>query len=124
MQGKRTDRVGHLMQMELSNLILFRVKDPRLGFVTITSVNVSPDLRSACVYYSVMGDEEAKKNTQIALERSAGFLQREIGAAIKLRNTPKLVFRLDESITKGMEIDKIIRKIKDESGTSDGDEEE
>lgn len=123
MQGKRTDRVGHLIQMELSNLILFKVKDPRLGFVTVTSVDVTPDLRSACVYYSVMGNDEEKKKSQEALERSAGFLQKEIGAAIKLRNTPRLVFKLDESITKGMEIDSILRKIKTESPHSSGEEE-
>jgi len=115
MQGKRTDRVGHLIQMELSNLILFRLKDPRLGFVTVTSVDVSPDLRSACVFFSVMGDSEAKQKSQIALDRAAGFLQREIGTVLKLRNTPKLIFKLDESINKGMEIDSILRKIKTES---------
>ena len=112
MQGKRTDRVGHLMQMELSQLVLHKIKDPRLGFVTITHVDVAPDLRSACVFFSVLGTAEAKKNSQIALERSAGFLQREVASAIKLRNTPKLIFKLDESLEKGMEIDGILRQIK------------
>ena len=111
MQGKRTDRVGHLMQMELSQLILFKVKDPRVGFVTVTHVDVSPDLKSACVFYSVMGTDEAKANTQIALEKAAGFLQRETGKVLQMRSTPRLIFRLDESIEKGMEIDKILREL-------------
>jgi len=114
MQGKRKDRVGHLIQMELSNLILHRVKDPRVGFVTVTHVDVSPDLRSACVYYSVMGDEKVKKSSQEGLEKASGFLQREIGATLNLRCTPKLIFRLDRSLDQGMAIDQIIRRIKDQ----------
>ncbi|MSR77532.1 MAG: 30S ribosome-binding factor RbfA [Candidatus Omnitrophica bacterium] len=111
MQGKRLDRVGNLIQMELSQLILHRVKDPRIGFVTVTHVSVAADIRSARVFYSVMGDEKAKRNTQIALEKAAGFLQREIAEVIELRCTPKLTFSLDESLDRGMEIDSILRNI-------------
>ena len=111
MQGKRLERVGHLIQMELGLLLLHRVKDPRIGFVTVTHVNVAPDIRSARVFYSVMGDEKVKRNCQIALEKAAGFLQREIADAIELRYTPKLSFALDESLDRGMEIDRILRNI-------------
>ncbi len=114
MQGKRIDRVGHLIQMELSQLILHRVKDPRLGFVTVTHVDVTPDLKSAAVFYSVLGDQNAKKGSQIALEKAAGFLQKEIGTALKLRYTPRLTFRLDESLDKGLEVDKVLRQIQQE----------
>lgn len=114
MQGKRLDRVNHLIQMELSQLILHRVKDPRLGFVTITNVSVAPDLRSAAVFYSALGDDKAKKNTQIALEKASGFLQKEIGSALELRYTPKLKFIFDDSLDRGMEIDKVLRKIHQE----------
>lgn len=116
MRGKRKDRVGHLMQMELSQLILFKIKDPRLGFVTITHVDVTPDLRSACVFFSVMGNQEAKKTSRFVLEKAAGFLQKEIGHNLKLRYTPKLVFRLDESIDRGIEIDEILHEIKTKDG--------
>lgn len=112
--GKRINRVGHLIQMELSQLVLHRVKDPRLGFVTITHVSVAPDLRSARVFYSVLGDAQKKEDSRIALEKAAGFLQREIGGALQLRYTPKLTFSLDESLDRGMEIDKVIRKIHEE----------
>ena len=114
MQGKRLDRVGHLIQMELGQLVLHRMKDPRLGFVTITHVSVAPDIRSARVFYSVMGDEKAKQDTKIALEKAAGFLQREIAATIELRFTPKLTFSLDETLDRGMEIDRILHKIEGE----------
>ncbi len=113
MQGKRIERVGHLIQMELSRLLLHRVKDPRLGFVTITHVKVTPDLRSACVFYSAMGDEKSRKNSQVALEKAAGFLQKEIGSAIQLRNTPKLQFCFDDSLDRGLEIDKVLRKLRE-----------
>lgn len=111
MQGKRKDRVGHLIQMELSQTILRRVKDPRLGFVTITHVELTPDLKSAIVSYSVMGDEKAKRDSQIALEKAKGFLQRQLGAGLELRYTPKLVFRLDRTLDHQFEIDRILQEI-------------
>jgi len=116
MQGKRKDRVGHLIQTELGQLILTRVKDPRLGFVTVTHVDVSPDLKSALVFFSVMGDGKAKESSQKALEKAAGFLQREIGTTLKLRFTPRLHFRLDDSLDQGFEIDRVLREIKKEEG--------
>ena len=112
MQGKRIDRVGHLIQMELSQLILHRVKHPGLGFVTITHVSVTPDLRSAAVFYSALGDDKVRKETQLALEKAAGFLQREIGTALQLRYTPKLKFMYDDSLDRGFEIDKVLRDIR------------
>ena len=111
MQGKRLDRVNHLIQMELGQLILHRVKDPRLGFVTITHVSTGADLRSACVFYSVLGDEKARKDSQIALEKAAGFLQKEIGSALELRYTPKLKFLFDESLERGLEVDRVLRNL-------------
>ncbi len=111
MQGKRTERVGHLIQMELSQLILHRVKDPRVGFVTVTHVDVTPDLRDARVYYSVLGDDKTKKATQTALDKAAGFLQHELGIAIKIRYTPKLQFIADDTIDRSIEIEKVVREI-------------
>ena len=111
MQGRRIDRIGHLIQMELSQLVLHKVKDPRLGFVTVTHVEVSPDLRWARVFYSVMGDEKKRKESQVALEKAAGFLQKEIGAALVLRYIPKLQFCLDDSLDRGFEIDRVLRDI-------------
>ena len=111
MQGKRVNRVGHLIQMELSQLILMKVKDPRLGFVTVTHVEAAPDLKTARVFYSALGDEAARKSSQLALEKATGFLQKEIGTALKLRFTPKLTFCFDRSLDDGFEIDKALRNL-------------
>ena len=116
--GKRIDRVGHLIQMELGKLILHRVKDPRLGFVTVTHVSVTPDLRSAMVFYSVMGDDKQKSDSQTALDKAAGFLQKEIGSALKLRYTPRLKFQRDDSLDHNFEIDRVLKNIEDEKEDS------
>ncbi len=108
MQGKRMDRVGHLIQKELGELILHRVKDPRLGsFVTITHVSPSADLKSAMVFYTVRGDSK-KEEVQSGLEKAAGFFQKQIADALKLRYTPKLKFRFDDSLDRGFEIDRLL----------------
>ena len=112
MPNKRSDRVGHLIQMEISNLLLHRVKDPRIGFVTVTHVGVAPDMKSARVFYSVMGGEKAQAECQKGLVKAAGFLQREIGTALRLRYTPHLTFEYDDTIDRRMEIDQVLRQIK------------
>lgn len=119
MQGKRTDRVGHLIQMEISKLILRGVKDPRLGgLVTITHVDVSKDLKSARVFYSLLGTEDERKQTQAVLERAAGFFQKEIGAVLNTRYTPKLLFRYDDSYDQGMAVDRALYQIEQEKKKS------
>lgn len=118
MQGKRTERVSSLLQMELSKLILERVKDPRLGFVTVTHVKITADLKSAVVFLSVMGDKKKKEETFKVLQRAAGFLQHEVGLALKLRYIPKLQFELDDSLDKDFEIGQVIRKIEDREKTA------
>ena len=118
MQGKRKDRVGHLLQMELSQLILYRLKDPRLGFVTVTHVDMTPDSKSALIFYSVLGTDKNKEDSQKALEKATGFLQGEVATALKLRYTPKLRFQLDESLERGMEVDRIIHKLNKEQSSN------
>ena len=113
MQGKRTERVASLLQMELSNLILERVKDPRLGFVTVMNTKITADLKSAVVFVSIMGDKKKKEESLAVLKRAAGFLQHEVGLAIKMRYTPKLQFELDDSLDKDFEIGQVIRKIEE-----------
>lgn len=111
MQGARKDRVGQLLQQELSRLIVTELKDPRIGIVTITHVGMSADLRSARVFYSVIGNADVRKKTDAALKKAAGFLQKEIGHNIELRNTPKLTFQYDDSLDRGLEVDKVLRTI-------------
>ncbi len=116
MQGKRIDRVAHLLQMELSHLIVTRLKDPGLGFMTITHVNMTPDLKAAWVYYSIIGDASARLSAQAALERSRGYLQRQVADSLKLRHTPLLSFRFDDSLSEGMKVDRVLRDLQTGSG--------
>lgn len=111
MQGKRIDRVGQLVQQEMSKLILGRTKDPRIGFTTVTHVKMTADLKSAVVFVSVMGTEKVKLATIAGLEHARGFFQHEIGESLKLRFTPKIQFELDRSIDRSLEIDQILRKV-------------
>ena len=109
--SRRTERIASLIQIELSEVVLRKLKDPRIGFVTLTGVDVAPDLKLARVYYSVLGEKKEKEETQRALERATGFLQHEIAEALKLRFTPKLTFHLDESLEEGMRIEGILKEL-------------
>ena len=111
MQGKRVDRVGQLVQQEMSRLLIGRTKDPRIGFTTITHVKMTADLKSAVVFVSVMGDEKVKLSTMAGLEHARGFFQHEIGESLKLRFTPRIQFELDRSIDRSLEIDQILKKV-------------
>ncbi|WP_438350180.1 30S ribosome-binding factor RbfA [Paenibacillus sp. FA6] len=107
----RVGRVGEQIKKELSVLIQSELKDPRIGFVTVTGVEVPNDLAQAKVYLSVLGDEEQKKNTLIALEKANGYLRSELGKRIRLRHTPELIFKFDESIAYGSHIEKLLSDI-------------
>lgn len=105
----RTNRISEEMKKELSSIIQYEIKDPRLPqLVSITSVNVTKDLRYAKVYISVMGSDEDKKNALIALKSASGFIRREIGRRMLIRYTPQINFELDNSIENGVYINKLI----------------
>lgn len=110
--SRRTDRISSLVQIELGELILKKLKDPRIGFVTVTGVDMTPDLKQARAYYTVMGKEKERRETQKGLEHSAGFLQHEIAVTLKLRYTPKLTFHFDESLERGIVIENILHELK------------
>ena len=115
MQGKRIDRVATLIKQELASLLArHELRDPRIGFVTITDVKVSDDLKHAKVYYSVLGDDTVKEETAKGLEHSRGYLQQDLATNLKLRFTPRLAFSMDSSLDEGNKIDSIIRKIHEE----------
>ena len=94
----RANRVGEQMKKELGDIISRKIKDPRVGFVTVTDVQVSGDLQIATVYISVLGDEEQKENTLKGLAKAKGFNRSEIGQTILLRKTPEISFEFDKSI--------------------------
>jgi len=110
-ESARTHRVGELIREELSEIIQRELKDPRIGFVTITGVDVSPDLRHADVYISVLGSEKQKKESLKGLQSSSGFLRKELSKRVRMKYFPELKFQFDPSIERGMRIERIIRKL-------------
>lgn len=110
-QGSRPARVGDQIRMELTELIARRVKDPGIGFLTITDVTVTPDLQIARVYYTTIGDEKARTETRRALGRATPFLRREVGQRLQLRRVPELEFFFDQSVERGDRIERIIQEL-------------
>ncbi len=115
------EKVQELMKQELSKIILQDIKDPRVGFVTVTKVRVTSDLRSARIFVSLMGDEAQMKDCWRGLERSLPFLRREIGRRVRLRYTPALSLELDKSLSYSAHIQELLLRVqKDERKTGEG----
>lgn len=109
----RHDKVEHQLQKEISNIIHDEIKDPRLGFVTVTSVELSQDLRHAKVFFSVLGKEQDYEKTKEALDSAAGFVRKLIGERIRLMFVPEIFFREDRSSEYSARIQEILEEIKD-----------
>jgi ribosome-binding factor A len=116
---RRQDQLGELIGQELSDLIHNRLKDPRVGFASITGVEVSGDLRHAKVFVSVMGSAEDQQATMRALGHAGGFLRHELAQRLTIRHTPELVFRLDDSIARGSHLIELMRQVREEPGADD-----
>ena len=119
--SKRTERVADLIRRELSDVLMNRMRDPRLGFVSITGVDVSGDLGHATVWLSSLDGVEGRAEVVKVLSRAVPFLRRELAPRLGLREVPTLRFLYDESIERGARIEDLLRKIKD--GEPAGDEE-
>ncbi|MDX1594086.1 MAG: 30S ribosome-binding factor RbfA [Gammaproteobacteria bacterium] len=105
----RSRRVGEEIRRTLAQLVHDEVKDPGVGMVTLTAVRMSPDLAHARVYFTALADDdEARTSSEKALRRAAGFLRRELGRRIKLRNTPELQFVYDRSVDEGRRLSALI----------------
>jgi ribosome-binding factor A len=115
---RRTEQVGDLLKEELSRLLEREAKDPHIGFVTLTDVEVTPDLRTARVYFSVLGDEQAMQESLEALERARGFLRRELSQRLTIRYVPELHFLLDRSIERGQHIANLLRQVREQEESS------
>ena len=111
MSKVRVERVQELMKQEISDIIFNELKDPRIGFVTVTSVACTEDLREAKIYVSVMGDEKKARDTLNGLNSSLGFVRREIGKRIRLRFTPEISFALDTSLNYSDHIQRLLNEI-------------
>lgn len=108
MPAERLRRVNEAVRQVLSDAITRDLKDPRVGFVTVTAVQTSPDLRHAHVFVSVLGDAEQREASLDGLRSAHGYLQRRVGAELRLKHTPTLAFAYDDSIDRGARISELI----------------
>jgi ribosome-binding factor A len=107
-------RVNESVRSVVSDALQTEFQDPRIGFVTVTSVDTSPDLRHARVWVTVLGDEAQRAETLDALRAGHGRLQRMIGSQLKMKHTPELDFRYDDSVDRGLRVDEILEEVIDE----------
>jgi ribosome-binding factor A len=108
---QRPTRVGEQIREDLAELLAREVHDPGIGFLTITRVDVTPDLQNARVYYTTLGDARARKESVRALERATPFLRRQLGRRLRLRRIPELQFFFDESIERQDRVERILQEL-------------
>lgn len=114
MATTRQRRVSELIKAEVSAILQREVSDPRLGFVTVTDVDVTPDLRDARIYISVLGDEQQHKDSLAVVRRASGYIRRLLGQRIELRLVPELSFELDRSLEHGTRVIQLLEKLEEE----------
>ena len=112
MANNRPDKVGEQIRIELTQLLARDVHDPGIGFITLTKVTVSPDLQLARVYYTLLGDEKAQRETAKALGRALPFLRRQIAQRVRLRRVPELEFFFDKSVAHQDRIEQVLQELK------------
>jgi ribosome-binding factor A len=112
-------RIDHELQRELARLIATELKDPRLGFVTVTRVEITNDLQTAKVFVSIIGDRHVAKQSMEALESARGFLRGELGHAVSLRHTPSITFVEDRSTERAIALSKVLAQTAREQGEAD-----
>jgi ribosome-binding factor A len=113
MQGRRIDRIEEQLRIELSEIIEREIHDPRIGLVTVTHVKVSPDLRHARVFITVLGDADQRKKSLEGLRSAASYARHSLSKRLHhLRRIPELTFDYDEGLEKGMRIDELLEQIK------------
>ena len=113
MDSVRIAKVDSLLQAEISDIIRKEIKDPRIGFVSITQVEVSKDLHVAKVFISMYGDEESKKKTLDGLISASGFIHNELRKRLRIKFIPEIAFKVDTSIEYGVYISKVLEELKE-----------
>jgi ribosome-binding factor A len=116
LEGKRAERVADLIHKEISEMLVRSIKDPRIGFVTITRVTVSDDIRLAKVYFSVTGDQEERERSMTGLNSARGYVRKELGRRMRLKHTPDITFHFDPSIEYAIHIAEVIHQLHGERG--------
>jgi ribosome-binding factor A len=112
MDFKRADRVSDLLKEEIAQMLLKEIKDPRIGFVTITDVKVSDDLRLAKVFFSMFGNDKELAQTDKGLNSAASYIKKKLGKRLKMRYIPDILFKFDGSFEYGSRIDSILKGLK------------
>lgn len=119
----RASRVGEQIRQEFSQILQQEMKDPRIGFVTVTKVEMSRDLQVAKVYLSIFGSADEKEVSLTGIEKAKGFIRTELGRRIQLRHVPELQFVIDESLEYSEQINKLLRDVQNERPTEDSTDE-
>jgi ribosome-binding factor A len=119
MEFKRADRVADRIRKEVSDLLIKKINDPRVGFVTVTRVKCADDLRNATVYFSVFGDEQKKKDSMAGLVSALPYFQKEVFKRLEIKVPTLLHFRLDDSLEKGNKINLLLKEIREEREGND-----
>jgi ribosome-binding factor A len=114
MSGRRREKVADLLRDEVSEIIQREMSDPRLGFVSITRVELSPDLKYARMFISVMGTEEERADSLVALNNASGFIRRQLAPRLRMRVIPEVSFRLDRSMEHAENVARILRDLEPE----------
>ena len=112
--SRRSERVAEAIRRKASILIEHQLKDPRIGFITITKVTITEDLRNAIIYYSVLGEEKTKKLAQKGFTSALPFIKKQIASSLKLRYAPDIKFKIDGTLDYTEHIEGILKKIKEE----------
>jgi len=114
MSGRRQEKVADLLRDEVSEIVQREMSDPRLGFVSITRVELSPDLKYARMFISVMGTEEERADSLVALNNASGFIRRQLAPRLRMRVIPNVSFRLDRSMEHAENVARILRDLEPE----------
>ncbi|RIK42859.1 MAG: 30S ribosome-binding factor RbfA [Chloroflexi bacterium] len=114
MSERRRQQVADLLRDHISEIIQREMRDPRLGFVSVTRVEVSPDIRMAKVFVSVFGTEEEQRDAMVALSRATGFVRKQLGDRLEMRFVPELSFRQDRSMQHAESVARLLRQIERE----------
>lgn len=112
--GKRATRVGDQIFKFVAELLMIKIRDPRLKGVTLTGINLSNDLKNARIFFSVMGSEAEIKEAQSGLDSAKGFIKRQLGSGLKLRNVPDIIFDHDSTLATGNRLEQLFKKIQDD----------
>ena len=122
--SRRTERLAEEVREEVARIVGRELKDPRIGFVTVTRVDLTPDLRTAHVHVGILGGAPDREKTLTGLRQAAGFVRRELGRRIHVRHTPEVAFHYDEGLDATERVARLLDEVRPEPGPGDEDETE